>query len=515
EDSTLTAMTTGIADPDGLTTPNFTFQWLNNGVAIAGATSSTYTPDDGDVGRNLSVKVGFTDDRGNLTIMESSPVGPIANVNDLPNGLPAIAGTFVEKDKLVATIGSVSDDDGLPSSADFQWLRDETEIIGATDRTYVLTLDDVGHNVSVRVTYVDLHGTKETVVSKQTPTIDNFNDAPTLSDQTRNIPFGETLVVGTKLFEGASSDIDGDILKAVLVDGPKSGTLELNGDGSFRYTPESQFFGTVSFSWQADDGALLSNVATVTIVIAPPINTPGASTGSNGESGGEPTDTGSSAENETSDGTGDGSSGTETNSGGTDVTTSIVGGGTTPTEMEDSTGSTTVPISEDSSTRLVSFRADTNDDDGRSIDRGTLEDRVREIDSISSSNSRDGSAVADRNENVMTGLYQWGDYAVLGSPGEMWDQLDNNHFQLESLLEGEQLIVGSFGAATGGFTVIALAWLRNGFLVLGFWQQRPLWSRMDPLVLMQGLRSQDDESLEDVIADQRRKLDQSDGQESE
>ncbi len=115
-------------------------------------------------------------------------------------------------------------------------------------------------------------------------------------------------------------------------------------------------------------------------------------------------------------------------------------------------------------------------------------------------------------ETVSEGAF-WADYALVGSPGQMWDQLDSNQSQLETMIEGEQLIVGSFGAATGGFTVVALAWLRSGFLVLGFWQQRPIWSRMDPLVLMQGLRSKDDESLEDVIADQRRKLDQALGHE--
>lgn len=513
EDQTLGVLTSTISDADGLDSASFTYQWQRNSVDIVGATGDTYLLGDDDVNSDIRVAVSFTDDHGTATTLTSNAVGPIANVNDLPTGVPVISGTFVEQDRLTAKLGGISDDDGLPSSADFQWFRNGVAINGATNRTYQLTIDDVDQPLSVQVTYVDLHGTKETVISPETPPIDNFNDAPTLMDRSRNISFGETLLVGTKLFQGASNDVDGDSLQAVLVSGPKKGTIELKPDGSFRYTPDPQFFGTVSFSWQADDGSLVSNVATVTIVIAPPINTPGASTGSNGETVGEPTETGSSGENETPDGDGGVSSDSDTNSGGTNIGTSVLGGGALPSESDESEESVTAGVNEDSGSRLVSFRENSNEDDERSIDRGLLEDRFREIDSIESSSRRNGSGAAGRNNSLMTGMRQWADYALLGSPGEMWDQLDSNQYQLESLLEGEQLIVGSFGAATGGFTVIALAWLRNGFLVLGFWQQRPLWSRMDPLVLMQGLRSQDDESLEDVIADQRRKLDHADGHE--
>jgi VCBS repeat-containing protein len=62
-------------------------------------------------------------------------------------------------------------------------------------------------------------------------------------------------------------DPDGDPLSAVLVSGTTSGSLALNSDGTFTYTPNANFNGTDSFTYRATDGADTSNVATVTITV--------------------------------------------------------------------------------------------------------------------------------------------------------------------------------------------------------------------------------------------------------
>jgi VCBS repeat-containing protein len=61
------------------------------------------------------------------------------------------------------------------------------------------------------------------------------------------------------------TDIDGDTLTTSLVSGPAHGTLSLNPDGTFNYTPEDGFEGDDSFRYQAFDGKANSNVATVTL----------------------------------------------------------------------------------------------------------------------------------------------------------------------------------------------------------------------------------------------------------
>lgn len=66
----------------------------------------------------------------------------------------------------------------------------------------------------------------------------------------------------------------GGALTAVQDTGPAHGTLTLNADGSFRYTPDTGFAGYDSFSYTANDGALSSKAATVTIrVNRPPVIT--------------------------------------------------------------------------------------------------------------------------------------------------------------------------------------------------------------------------------------------------
>ena len=51
--------------------------------------------------------------------------------------------------------------------------------------------------------------------------------------------------------------------------GPSNGGLVLNADGSFTYTPNANFHGSDSFTYQANDGLVGSNVATVSITVTP------------------------------------------------------------------------------------------------------------------------------------------------------------------------------------------------------------------------------------------------------
>ena len=63
---TLTASTSGITDPDGLTNATFAYQWLSSrDTEIDGATGSTYVLAGSDAGKTIKVKVTFTDDTGN------------------------------------------------------------------------------------------------------------------------------------------------------------------------------------------------------------------------------------------------------------------------------------------------------------------------------------------------------------------------------------------------------------------------------------------------------------------
>jgi len=68
-------------------------------------------------------------------------------------------------------------------------------------------------------------------------------------------------------------DVDGDVLTALLVTNATHGTLSLSTNGGFTYTPNTNYNGSDSFAYRALDGITNSNIATVTINIAP-VNDP-------------------------------------------------------------------------------------------------------------------------------------------------------------------------------------------------------------------------------------------------
>ena len=66
---------------------------------------------------------------------------------------------------------------------------------------------------------------------------------------------------------GNDTDVDGATLTAVLVTGPSHGTLTLNANGSFTYTPAANYNGADSFTYRANDGPASRTLATVTLTI--------------------------------------------------------------------------------------------------------------------------------------------------------------------------------------------------------------------------------------------------------
>jgi len=76
------------------------------------------------------------------------------------------------------------------------------------------------------------------------------------------------LSVATPGVLGNDTDRDNDILTAILVAGPSHGTLTLNANGAFTYTPAANYHGSDSFIYRANDGTVDSNVAIVNLTVA-------------------------------------------------------------------------------------------------------------------------------------------------------------------------------------------------------------------------------------------------------
>ena len=77
-DQPLAADTSGISDQDGLTGVAYTYQWLADDAEIQGATDSTYTLTDGQVGKTIMVRVSFTDEAGHAESLVSQATSAVA-----------------------------------------------------------------------------------------------------------------------------------------------------------------------------------------------------------------------------------------------------------------------------------------------------------------------------------------------------------------------------------------------------------------------------------------------------
>src|SRR5579884_3064777 len=111
-----------------------------------------------------------------------------------------------------------------------------------------------------------------------TVTIAVTDAAPVANADAYTVHAGQVLATGYGWGTGPGvlandTDADGDSLTASKVTDPAHGSLAFNPDGSFACTPNSGYIGTDSFTYKANDGALDSNVATVTISVtnSPPV----------------------------------------------------------------------------------------------------------------------------------------------------------------------------------------------------------------------------------------------------
>jgi VCBS repeat-containing protein len=81
------------------------------------------------------------------------------------------------------------------------------------------------------------------------------NDVPTGLSDPYEVNYGTTLTVPAPGVLGNDGDPDGDAITAVNPTDPSHGTLDLNPDGSFSYTPTGSFIGEDSFTYQVKDTA--------------------------------------------------------------------------------------------------------------------------------------------------------------------------------------------------------------------------------------------------------------------
>src|SRR5213075_887586 len=128
-------------------------------------------------------------------------------------------------------------------------------------------------------TYKANDGQTDSGIATVSITIGGANDTPVAANDSYSTPEDTTLTVIAPGVLANDSDVDGDILSAVLVSGPAHGTLTLNADGSLSYVPAANYNGTDTFTYRASDGSVESADAIVTITATPVNDPPGTSGG--------------------------------------------------------------------------------------------------------------------------------------------------------------------------------------------------------------------------------------------
>jgi hypothetical protein len=150
----------------------YSYQWLRNGVAIAGATNYNYTPAAADQGDTISLQVIANNNIGHSTTETTAATGTILETG-VPVGstIPTITGNPVQGGLLTASTGTWT---LSPTSYAYQWLRNGTNISGATSQTYTLISADVGNPITVSVLATNSAGTAASaLVSNPTANVTN------------------------------------------------------------------------------------------------------------------------------------------------------------------------------------------------------------------------------------------------------------------------------------------------------------------------------------------------------
>ncbi|WP_195763921.1 DUF4214 domain-containing protein [Pseudoduganella rivuli] len=139
------------------------YQWYADGVAVNGATGSAVLLTEATVGKRMTVTASYTNSQGSKDTITSSASAAVDNVNDAPAGMLSIIGSPGTSGTLGVSNG-LTDADGLGQFS-YRWFANGNSIDGATDVQLPLTAALKDKTITVTASYVDGHGTAESVTS--------------------------------------------------------------------------------------------------------------------------------------------------------------------------------------------------------------------------------------------------------------------------------------------------------------------------------------------------------------
>nr|WP_319391013.1 Ig-like domain-containing protein [uncultured Cohaesibacter sp.] len=278
ENATLDSSVTA-TDLDGDTiTYSLDGQPSEGSVSLNADGSYSFNPgsdfDDLAVGESRTVSFSFTADDGNGSTDQGTVTIEVTGTNDAPTAV-ILSDSLVDENDAGAVIGTLTTTDVDASDTHSYTVSDDRfEVVEDGSGTMVLQLKDgvaLDHEseptVTVTVTSTDTNGAS--VAEDFTISVNDLNEAVTADDASETTAENVTLDSSV-----TATDLDGDTITYSLDGQPSEGSVSLNTDGSYSFTPGSDFDDlavgesrTVSFSFTADDGHGSTDQGTVTIEV--------------------------------------------------------------------------------------------------------------------------------------------------------------------------------------------------------------------------------------------------------
>ena len=242
---------------------------VTGSVVLQADGSFVYTPEPGYSGTAVFTYKAFDGE------LYSDPCMVTITVNPTNTAPQAAADSYETPMNTTLTVlapgvlGNDIDIDGDTLTAEITGAPIEFGIINLSPNgsfTYIPATNYVG---SVFFTYRANDGTETSDPVQVSIEVTSTNSAPVAVADSYIMLMNTTLTVGTEAGVLTNdSDINGDPITAELLGVPVvNGTLSLNGNGSFTYDPNDDYYGTVNFTYRAYDGLEYSEPVLVTITV--------------------------------------------------------------------------------------------------------------------------------------------------------------------------------------------------------------------------------------------------------
>jgi VCBS repeat-containing protein len=199
---------------------------------------------------------------------DSTVVTVSIEVNPI-NDVPVASADAINLNEDVATsitlVGNDVDGDGLTFTVDTPPAHGSLSGTGA-NRIYT---PDSNYHGSDSFTFMVNDGTVDSSLATVTITVESVNDAPAAVTDSYTTDEDTPLVIAASGVLGNDSDVESDLLTAVIDVAPDHGSVVLGSGGGFTYTPAANYHGPDSFTYHANDGTTDSAIVTVSLTVNP------------------------------------------------------------------------------------------------------------------------------------------------------------------------------------------------------------------------------------------------------